>query len=546
MDIQEKVAIYARVSTEEQAEHGYSIDAQKEVLAQYCRLYGKKIVGEYVDAGVSGKEMTKRRALQRLLSDAEEGKFSEVIVWKINRMSRNTKDLLEIVDRLTKYNINFTSLSEKFDTSTPMGRFALQLMGSVGELERNTIVENVKLGMKQRARMGLHNGGRALGYTVAPTKDIMRAGKNDLIIVPEEAEIIRIIFSMFLAGNGFRSIANKLNHLGYKTCKGNSFGMCAIREIIDNPIYKGYIRYARYENWSEKRRRGKNDNPIIVKGKFEPIIPEEEWDEAAKLRKVKKKVTDKVFSSDNFLSNIIRCPECGAPMVISRSYTKLKSGQTRAYRFYSCSEFKNKGSTVCHSNSVSADMAESYVIERIKEVLAKPEILQKLLDKVNAKTADSFRDKERKLKLIDRELEELNNRKRKILDLYVCEDLDQEVLKERIDNLTKEGDKLAENRAALIAQSDVPVGKLNGEYLKGLLRHLNEVMEIAPREQRYLFLRKFISKITLKDHKVDKIHLKFGEDLQNYMEKEMSPTGKVGDLFLSVERKGGKNFLLAV
>ena len=233
-----KVAVYARVSTEEQAEHGYSIEAQLDTLRQYCQLYHRRIVGEYVDRGVSGKEMTKRLELQRLLKDAEEGVFEEVIVWKFNRMSRKTKDLLEIVERLDRSNIYFRSFSENFDTATPMGRFALQMMGAVGELERNTIVENVKLGLKQRARQGFHNGGSCLGYqTVELPGGDRKHRKSSLEIVPEEAAVVRRIYSYYVTGRGFRSIANQLNKDGTRTKKGNTFSPDSIREIIINPVY---------------------------------------------------------------------------------------------------------------------------------------------------------------------------------------------------------------------------------------------------------------------------------------------------------------------
>lgn len=120
-----KVAIYARVSTEEQAEQGYSIDAQLDTLRKYFQLYEKVVFEEYVDAGVSGKSIKGRYELQRLLRDADDGKFDEVIVWKFNRMARKNVDLLNIVEQLEASNIIFRSFSENFDTSTSTGKFAL-------------------------------------------------------------------------------------------------------------------------------------------------------------------------------------------------------------------------------------------------------------------------------------------------------------------------------------------------------------------------------------------------------------------------------------
>jgi site-specific DNA recombinase len=153
-----KVAIYVRVSTEEQAEHGYSIEAQLETLRNYCELYGKEIYEEYVDAGVSGKSIEGRNALQRLLKDAERNLFQEVLVWRLNRLARNSLDLLTTIEQLKGWNITFRSFTENFETETPTGKLTLQMMSAIGEFERNTIVENVKMGMKQREKTGKHNG----------------------------------------------------------------------------------------------------------------------------------------------------------------------------------------------------------------------------------------------------------------------------------------------------------------------------------------------------------------------------------------------------
>ena len=149
-----RVALYARVSTEEQAIHGFSIDAQINTLRNYCSMYGKRVVKEYVDAGISGKSIAGRYELQQLLKDCEEDKFDEVLVWKISRLARKVIDLLSMVEKFEKNGVVFRSFSENFETETPMGRFALQMMGAVGELERNTIVDNVKLGMAQRSKQG--------------------------------------------------------------------------------------------------------------------------------------------------------------------------------------------------------------------------------------------------------------------------------------------------------------------------------------------------------------------------------------------------------
>ena len=159
-----KVAIYCRVSTTEQAEEGYSIGEQKKLLTYECENNGNTVYKIYSDEGISGKNITVRPALKELLKDADEGKFDSVIVWKINRIGRNLKDVLNIVDLFEKNNITFKSATEPFDTTTPGGKMQFQMMALIGEFERGTIAQNVKMGMMVRAREGRWNGNVVLGY----------------------------------------------------------------------------------------------------------------------------------------------------------------------------------------------------------------------------------------------------------------------------------------------------------------------------------------------------------------------------------------------
>ena len=157
-----KVAIYCRVSTVEQAEEGYSIDEQRRRNIEYCEKEGHEVFKVYEDRGISGKNISGRPGLKELLQDANAGKFDLVIVWKLNRISRKLIDILNIVDTLDKNKIAFRSLTESFETETPAGKLQLNIMGAIGEFERGTIAENVKMGMIARAREGKWNGGKVL------------------------------------------------------------------------------------------------------------------------------------------------------------------------------------------------------------------------------------------------------------------------------------------------------------------------------------------------------------------------------------------------
>ena len=520
-----RVALYARVSTEEQAIQGYSITAQKESIHQYCQLYNKVIVDEYIDAGISGKNITKRPEMQRLLKELKTGKFDEVVVWKLNRLSRNTKDFLEIYENFEENNIVFSSISEQFDTSTPMGKFAMQMLAAVGELERNTIVENVILGLYQRARMGLHSGGRALGYKIVPSST--KPNKNDMVIVESEAIIVRKIYSLFCEGKGFYQIAEYLNKEGYKTSRGNTFSLQCVREIIDNPIYKGYVRYARYQKWSEKRRKGKNPNPIIVKGVHEPIVSEAVWDMAFNIRNNSQNSNghSAVKDSPNILTGILRCPKCGAAMTIGWSNTKLKSGEKRRYRYYGCSVSKTKGSAVCGINSVRADEAEEYVIEKITEFLSNPVMIQDVFNKIKNDTEVESTKTSDRLAEIEARLADIDRRKTNLLDLYIDGKYDRAKLDQRMDELNSNVEHLQKQKVELLNASHLISTGINLEYVGTILANFQDVMNYTPAEQKKLLLKTLVEKITVKDNKVDEIHMRFGKELQAYLNERASHAG---------------------
>ncbi|EOU2032262.1 recombinase family protein, partial [Clostridium perfringens] len=228
------IAIYCRVSTDEQAEFGYSIDEQKRLLEEWCKANDYIIYKCYSDRGISGKNIKDRPALKELLSDAKEGKFDMVISWKINRVSRKLEDVLKIVSLLEKNNITFKSYSEPFETDTPAGRMQFQMMALIGEFERGTIAQNVKMGMIAKAKSGNWCGGRVLGYDLVPNNspEEEKKGKNKLEINEKEAEIVRFIFNEYSKGKGYKAITNQINKLGYKTKKGNNFSVGSIRDIL--------------------------------------------------------------------------------------------------------------------------------------------------------------------------------------------------------------------------------------------------------------------------------------------------------------------------
>ncbi|WP_187274439.1 recombinase family protein [Paenibacillus sp. N3.4] len=507
------VGIYARVSTEEQAEQGYSIEAQLETLRSQCKMEQKVVFREYVDAGISGKTIEKRPALRELLRDIEEGKIQEVLVWKLDRISRKTSDLLFIMDQLNRYNVKFRSHSEKnFETDTAAGKMTFQMFGVIAEFQRNTIVENVKMGMKQRARNGKWNGGQVLGYDVVEIP--VAKGKDSVLHVNAiEAELVRKIFSMYASGRGLKSIANELNHDGFKTKPNKPFSHVSIKTIINNPLYIGKIRYNVRENWSEKRRKGINPEPIIADGEHEPIITQYLWDAVQKLYSKKAVTAPRVFNGTYLLTGMMRCPDCGATLVAHRTKDTLKNGTKIVRRYYVCSNFRAKGSRVCTSNTVKADFAEQYVTERIAEVVQKPKVLEDIVARINKNRVKNVVPLQKEVEAIGKELKTLDSQKQKYFKLYESDVVDNNFLIERLNELKQKHDALylrkteAENQLNDSISEPVPL-----QQVRQILSKFQEMLETAPIETQKNLLQTIVKQIHVKKgQKFEGIELEFDD-----------------------------------
>ncbi|WP_426443749.1 cassette chromosome recombinase CcrB [Staphylococcus xylosus] len=370
-----RIGAYIRVSTERQVE-GYSVDGQITQIEQFCQFNGYDLVDIYADRGISGKSMN-RPALQRMLQDAKNGKLDCVIVYKINRLARNTSNLLTIVEELHRQNVEFFSLSERMEVKNSTGKLLLNILASFSEFERNTILENIYTGQHQRALEGYYQGNLPLGYNNIPDN------KKELMINQHEANIVKYIFESYAKGHGYRKIANALNHKGYVTKKGNPFSISAVTYILSNPFYIGKIQFAKYKDWNDKRRKGLNDKPVIAEGKHTPIISQSLWD---KVQARKKQVSEKPQvhgKGTNILTGLISCPQCSASMSASTTVNTLKDGTKKRIRYYSCSNFRNKGSKVCSANSVRADVIEKYVMDQILEIVKSDKVLKQVVERVN-------------------------------------------------------------------------------------------------------------------------------------------------------------------
>ena len=521
-----RVAIYCRVSTVEQAEEGYSVDEQRRRCIEYCEKEGHEVFKVYEDRGISGKNISGRPGLKDLLKDANDKKFDLVVVWKLNRISRRLIDILNIVDTLDKNSIAFRSLTESFETETPAGKLQLNIMGAIGEFERGTIAENVKMGMIARAREGKWNGGKVLGYDVVEIPSEGKKRKETKLVINEkEAMTVRRIFELYSEGHGYKATVNRVNKEGHKSKRGNAFSTASIKEILKNPVYIGKIRYNLRQDWNEKRRKNINPNPILVDGEHEAIIDNETWEKVQIILKDRSKTHNRVYDSEFPLTGLLKCPVCEASMTISRSYHKRKDGTKKVAEYYVCGNWKNKGTAVCNSNSIKAEVADEVVINKLIETVNNELLLKKVVNNINKNKSSKLKPKLDEMNIVSKEIDRLSSKKNSSIELFEDGILTKSELAERIKKLNEEIDtlkfRLDELKQDVILAEGEPVPF---ELVSQVMNKFGEIFkESSTRQQRKQLLNLLVSKITIdKSRNIDSIELQINEDVITYLMKEES------------------------
>lgn len=275
-----KAALYIRVSTDAQFEEGYSVDAQKEMLAAYCTTKGWKRFEFYIDGGFTGSNI-ERPAMRRLIDEVSRGLVFAVVVYKLDRLSRSQKDTLYLIeDVFNPAGVSFTSLNENLDTAMPMGRAMLGIMSAFAQLERETIRERTRMGMKERVKEGLWMGGgrTPFGYDYDRTRGVLTPN--------EDADTVRKIYELYLAGWSTARIAE---FVGLKHDK-------QVRDILTRRSNTGVILY----------------NGVEYAGRHEAIVSEQTFERA--MRMMRDRADRRLLTSDRLLTGLVYCGRCGARM----------------------------------------------------------------------------------------------------------------------------------------------------------------------------------------------------------------------------------------
>lgn len=302
-------AAYIRVSTDDQME--LSPDSQMEKIREYAAKNGLLLLSEYIfhDDGISGRAAEKRPGFQQMIATAKDPShpFDTIIVWKFSRFARNQEESIFYKSILrSKCKVDVVSVSEPL-IAGPFGSLIERIIEWMDEFYSVRLAEEVKRSMTVNAKNGTLQAIPSFGY---------RVENRQLVIVPEEAEIVREIFRRFISGDAMFRIAKDLSSRGIRTHRGNPFENRTIDYILNNPVYLGKLRWT---PTGRTCRNFKNEDSIIADALHEPIIDAETWGAAqarcAELKKSYKRYGKPSSERKHWLCGVVRCSTCGATLI---------------------------------------------------------------------------------------------------------------------------------------------------------------------------------------------------------------------------------------
>lgn len=399
-----KVYTYKRVSTTMQID-GYSLDAQRARMKAYADFNDYEIVGEYEDAGKSGKSIEGRLQFNQMMEDVKSGKdnVSYVLVFKLSRFGRNAADVLSTLQVMQDFGVNLICVEDGIDSSKDAGKLMISVLSAVAEIERENIRVQTMEGRIQKAREGKWNGGFApYGYKLVNGK---------LEINEEEAVAIRTIYDQYVNTDiGSNGISKYLENHGIRKIqrqngKNPLFDAHLVRLILKNPVYCSKIAYGRRK--TEKVHGTRNeyrlveqDDFLLVDGLHEAIISEEVWNAAqAKLMAQAKKYEHVNKGKDertHLLSGIVRCPVCGAGMYGNKSIKYKKDGtKYKDFFYYGCKHRSMQRGHKCdYKKQIREELLDDAVAEVIVKLVSNPQFAAMMQEKINMKVDTTAIDQE--------------------------------------------------------------------------------------------------------------------------------------------------------
>ena len=510
---QPKVYTYTRVSTAMQID-GYSLEAQKARMKAFSDFNSYEIVGEYEDAGKSGKSIEGRIQFNQMMEDIKSGKdgVSFVLMFKLSRFGRNAADVLSTLQVMQDFGVNLICVEDGIDSSKDAGKLMISVLSAVAEIERENIRVQTMEGRIQKAREGRWNGGFApYGYRLVDGK---------LVINEEEAEAIRIIFEQYTTTDtGANGIAKYLENHGIRKIqrqngKNPLFDAHLIRLILRNPVYCGKIAYGRRR--TEKVHGTRNDyrlveqeNYLLVDGIHEGLVSEEVWQTAQVKLLAQAKKYEHVNRSQNerthLLTGIVKCPACGAGMYANKSIKYRKDGtKYKDFFYYACKHrTMTRGHKCNYKKQINEELLDDAVAEVIVKLVSNPKFAAMMQEKINMKVDTAAIDQE--IANYEKQLRQSYSIKSKLMEeIDSLDPDDRHYIKRKADlddRLYKMYDRIEEIESQLITarakKQAIEAEKLTGDNIYKVLIYFEKLYALMNEVERRQLIEALILEIQI-------------------------------------------------
>lgn len=472
-----RVGIYTRKSVAAGVEQEFnSLDAQREAVEAYVtshRGLGWNAVPEqYDDNGFSGSNV-ERPAFQRLMQDIAAGKIDVVCVYRMDRLSRSLLDFTRLTEFFKQHCVGFVSITESFDTTSPMGRMVLGMLATFAQFERESIAQRTSDKMKASRRRGMWTGGRPpLGYDVIDKK---------LVVNEDEAKRVRDIFAAFLELGAITSTVEELKLREWHTktwenkngdiVRGRDFTKCSLRGLLSNPIYLGKMRCG----------------DELAEGAHESILDDQTWSSTSELLSGKVARPSRFEPKrragwDALLQGIAKCGVCGSTM--SPHYT---SREGKRYRYYVCQRRQKEGARACPESRVAANRLEGFVFDQLREIGRDPKLLAATL-RADARVRDERKPElDAEAKRLVKHATKLTEERTSLVDAITsggASSLMEDVAE--LDKLIEKANR--EEASARRELQALELAAIDPGELRDALSHLDPIWdELFPREQQRVF-----------------------------------------------------------
>ncbi|MCK8827126.1 recombinase family protein [Natroniella acetigena] len=505
-------------------------DTQLRKIKHYCELHDIELVSQYMDLDYSGRS-TNRPDFQKLFEDIEENKIDidYLLVYKLDRFARSVNDFHNYMEILEEKDINFVSITQHFDTSSPMGRLVRNILIDFAQFESEMIGERVKDNMIQNAQNGVWNGGPIpFGFTQTEDTEAANLKPN------QEAKHVLQFYKWYIApGGSIRKCVVKANKLGITTSNNNYWQGSQMSRLLKNPIYciadeqsisyfedqgfevfnkdtadnkRGFICYNRRNPKGKNETIRDKDKWLISVAQHQGIVPAELFIKTQKKRQSRTNKPIRAGTGKSLLAWLLKCGKCGRAMTYSYSTSTLADGTKKKYRYYKCNSKRKMGKAVCEGQSVRAEKIEKVVLDKLSLIHKSDTFFDNAEERLEASFKNSIDLLEEEKELINNQLTEIIKEEDRLINSLTKVNSDKLITKieEQIEELEKKKKELTENLEEIKTKLfSYEAEEYNKRLILDRFKDFNDNFEQMEFEEKRSFLQTVINRIIYNEGEIE-------------------------------------------